>query len=206
MTTGRRSRRSCRSRSCRESRRGGSRTSRVADARTAKKAELEERSLQLRLKSEEDAAGRQTSGPSLENSPKVEKSSTFAEKSSGQNAGASARIIEEDESDESESETDDSESSSSDSEEKRIRKSQGTGSGWGRSCSRGGKSSMSRDTHSSLPDLVDSLMRGLSFMGSAVHSTGHVLEDEDDDAAADSFDRMFYKSTRATVQVHLGEA
>ncbi|ACO63607.1 predicted protein [Micromonas commoda] len=145
--------------------------------------------LQLRLKSEKDAAGRQTSGPSQENSPEVEKSSTFAEKSWGKNAGASARIIEEDKSDESESETDDSESSSSDSEEEDSQEPRD----WlrmGEISSRGGKSSMSRDTHSSL-DLVDSLMRGLSFMGSAVHSTGHVLEDEDDDAAADSFDRMF---------------
>ena len=109
--------------------------------------------LQLRRKGEEDTAGRQTSDPSLENSPKVEKSSTFAEKSSGQNARASARIIEVDESDESESETDDSESSSSESEEEDSQEPRD----WlriGEISSRGGKSSMSRDTYSYL-DLVD---------------------------------------------------
>ena len=127
--------------------------------------------LQLRLKSD-----------------KVEKGSVVTEKSSDQTAGG---IAEDAGSDESESESDDSESSSSDSEEdsqdQRDWLRMGEISSRGGKSSIGGKSSMS---HSSL-DLVDSLMRGLSFIGSAVHSTGHVPEDEEDEDDVDDFDRMF---------------
>ena len=127
--------------------------------------------LQLRLKSD-----------------KVEKGSVVTEKLSDQTAGV---IAEDAGSDESESESDDSESSSSDSEEdsqdQRDWLRMGEISSRGGKSSIGGKSSMS---HSSL-DLVDSLMRGLSFIGSAVHSTGHVPEDEEDEDDVDDFDRMF---------------